>query len=263
MMDYMSPFVLKTLQRTEGQNIIVLMSGDGGNGKTWASITMASILVDMGQKVLLFDGDLGLANIDVQLGIMPYQDIDSVLTAKVPMNKAIVSYEQGGFDIITGRSMSHSLQALDCGTLSLIKDDLMLLATHYDTVIVDLGSASEKIASIFSECAGTILMFCTDELSSLIGARSLLKMLFDRGDIDKVGIVVNAVSSLKEGNRTYYTLIKACDDFIKISPSLMGVIRQDTCVIDALSNRLSVFNAYPDCIAVKDIKSLVNALKKE
>ena len=66
MIDLMSPFVAKTLQRAGGQNIIVLMSGQGGNGKTWVSVAMAGILAEMGQKVLLFDGDLGLANITRQ-----------------------------------------------------------------------------------------------------------------------------------------------------------------------------------------------------
>lgn len=263
MIDLMSPFVAKTLQRAGGQNIIVLMSGQGGNGKTWVSVAMAGILAEMGQKVLLFDGDLGLANIDVQLGLTSVQDVTSVLTAKVPMNKAIVSCAEGGFDVITGRSASHSLQALDRGSLELIKSDLMLLATHYDAVIVDLGSSSETIAHVFSEGVGTILMFSTDEMTALTQARTLLKMLADKGQSDKVGIVISAVSSFKEGNRTYYTLVKACDDFLKKQPPLSGVIRRDSCVVEALNNRLSVLNAYPDCEAVKDVKMLVKGLQKD
>lgn len=263
MTDLASSFILKTLQRTGGQNVIVLMSGGGGNGKTWVSVAMASILADSGQKVLLFDGDLGLANIDVQLGITSYQDIAGVLTAKVPLNKAIVSYEAGGFDVITGRSVSQSLHSLDSGSLHLIKDDLMLLATHYDTLIVDLGSSSDMTAGVFSDSAGTILLFCSDEPTSLTGAHVVLKRLADKGQINKVGIVINAVSSLKEGNRTYYTLIKACDDFMKAPPPLAGVILKDTCVGQALDNRLSVFNAYPDCRAIKGVSHLIKTLKKE
>lgn len=262
MMDLMSPFMVKTLQRTGGQNIIVLMSGQGGKGKTWVSVAMAGVLAEMGQKVLLFDGDLGLANIDVQLGLTSVQDVTPILTAQVPMNKGIISYAEGGFDVITGRSVSHSLQALDRGSLEIIKNDLMLLATHYDTVIVDLGSSSDTIAHVFSEGVGTILMFCTDEITALTQARTLLKMLADKGEVDKVGVVISAVSSFKEGNRTYYTLVKACDDFLKVQPPLSGVIRRDSCVVEALNNQLPVLNAYPDCNAVQDVKILVNGLQK-
>lgn len=263
MMDFISPFGLKILQRTDGRNIIALISGKGENGKTWVSIAMAGILARMGQRVLLFDGDLGLANIDMQLGITQSQDIASVLMAKVPMNKAIVSYEQGGFDVLTGRCVSDSLQSVDYGSLQLIKDDLLLLASHYDTVIMDLGSSSDMVTRVFSEAVGTILLFCTDEHTSLTQARGLLEMLSNDGCLDKVGIVVNAVSSLKEGNRTYYTLIKACDDFIKDSPLLFGVIRKDFSVLQALENQFSVLNTYPDCIAIQDVKELVKKLKKE
>lgn len=263
MTDLASSFILKTLHRTSGQNIIVLMSGGGGNGKTWVSVAMASLLADTGQKVLLFDGDLGLANIDVQLGITPYHDISGVLTSKVPMNKAIVSYKTSGFDVITGRSDSHSLHSLEAGSIHLIKDDLMLLATHYDTLIVDLGSPSNLMTDFFSMDVGTILLFCTDEPTSLTGAYALLKELSEKGRTTKVGIVINAVSSLKEGNRTYYTLIKACDEFMKTPPPLVGIIREDICVKQALDNRLSVFNAYPDCMAIKDVQHLIKTLKKE
>lgn len=263
MTDVMLPFIQKTLQRSDGKNVIVLMSGEGGNGKTWVSVALANILADMGQKVLLFDGDLGLANIDVQLGITSYQDMAAVLTGKVPMNKAIVPYDLGGFDIITGRSTSHSLRGLDASSVYLIKEDLMLLATHYDTVIVDLGSSSDIMTRVFCEGVGTVLLFCTDELTSLIEARTLLKTLSDKGYISKSGIVVNAVPSLKEGNRTYYTLIKACDEFTKVQPPLIGVIRKDVSVLQALDSRLPVFNAYPDCMAIQDVKNIVKVLKNE
>jgi flagellar biosynthesis protein FlhG len=263
MTDLVSPFIQKTLQRSDGQNIVILTSGGGENGKTWVSVAMAGILADMGQKVLLFDGDLGLANIDVQLGIATYQDITAVLTAKVPMNKAVIHYELGGFDVITGRSSTHSLQALDASSIQLMKDDLMLLATHYDTVIVDLGSSSDIMTRLFCDGVGRMLLFCSDELTSLSEARTLLKVLSNKGYIEKIGIVINAVPSLKEGNRTYYTLVKACDDFMKNSPPLIGVIRQDLSVVQALDNRLSVFNAYPDSIAIKDVKNLIKTLKKE
>ncbi|MBR5130307.1 MAG: AAA family ATPase [Alphaproteobacteria bacterium] len=260
MMDFVSPLILKTLQRTGGKNIIVLASGRGTMGKTWISIAMASILAKMGQKILLFDGDLGLANIDIQLGIFAQADITGILNGQVPMNKAIRCFEPGGFDIITGRSKTHSLQALDGCGLQLIKDDLSLLATHYDTVIVDLGSSSETMINVFSEDVGRILVVCTDELLALTQARNLLKMLSNKGKSDKIGIVINAVSSLKEGNRTYYTLTKACDDFLKGSLPLLGVIRQDSYVVDALENRLSVFNAYPDCKAISDVKKIIEKI---
>ena len=84
--------------------ILAIGSGKGGVGKTWFSITLAHALTKMGKKVLLFDGDLGLANVDVQLGLMPKRDMNDVIRGRLSIDKVIQRYEDGGFDIIAGRS---------------------------------------------------------------------------------------------------------------------------------------------------------------
>src|SRR6185312_15989217 len=96
-------------QRPKGRNVIAVASGKGGVGKTWFSITLTHTLARAGQRVLLFDGDLGLANVDIQLGLMPKYDLGSVVAGRLTLNQAAVSYKDGGFDIIAGRSGSGTL----------------------------------------------------------------------------------------------------------------------------------------------------------
>ena len=81
------------------KNLIAVASGKGGVGKTWFSITLAHAQAKMGKKVLLFDGDLGLANVDVQLGLMPKRDMNDVIRGRLSIDKVIQTYEDGGFDI--------------------------------------------------------------------------------------------------------------------------------------------------------------------
>src|SRR5262245_48134751 len=83
-----------------GRNIIAVASGKGGVGKTWFSISLTHALTKMGKRVLLFDGDLGLANVDVQLGLMPKRDLNDVIRGRLSLDKVIQEYEEGGFDII-------------------------------------------------------------------------------------------------------------------------------------------------------------------
>src|SRR5438445_9676933 len=85
-------------------NIIAVASGKGGVGKTWFSITLAHALAKAGHRTLLFDGDLGLANIDVQLGMTPRRDLGSVIPGQTTMAQAVDRFAEGGFDIIAGRS---------------------------------------------------------------------------------------------------------------------------------------------------------------
>src|SRR5690606_35439152 len=90
--------------RAKGRNIIAVASGKGGVGKTWFAITLSHAFAKAGGKVLLFDGDLGLANVDIQLGLMPKHDLGGVLSGRLTLNQATVPFEDGKFDIIAGRS---------------------------------------------------------------------------------------------------------------------------------------------------------------
>src|SRR5271163_4187882 len=90
-------------------NIIAIGSGKGGVGKTWLAITLAHLAARSGRNVLLFDGDIGLANVDVQLGLTPQKDLNSVIHGRHTLAEAVTRYEDGGFDIIAGRSGSASL----------------------------------------------------------------------------------------------------------------------------------------------------------
>ena len=160
----------------KGHNMIAVASGKGGVGKTWFSISLAHALAKRGEKVLLFDGDLGLANVDIQLGLVAQYDLGSVITGKVPMTQAI-SKSELGFDVIAGRSGSGSLSNIPLSRLQLIFDDLQLLASQYDHVIIDLGAGVEKAVRLFAQKSGTLMVVCTDEPTSLTDAYAFIKII--------------------------------------------------------------------------------------
>ena len=122
------------------RNIIAVASGKGGVGKTWFSITRAHALARAGRKVLLFDGDLGLANVDVQLGVTPERDLASVIAGESTLAQAATRHD-GGFDIIAGRSGTGGLATLPASRLLTLRTELHLLSQDYDWVVIDLGAA--------------------------------------------------------------------------------------------------------------------------
>jgi len=97
---------------TQGRTIAIA-SGKGGVGKTWFAITLAHALARQGGRVLLFDADLGLANVDIQLGLTPRQDLGSVLARRATLADVALRHFEGGFDIIAGHSGSGALSAID------------------------------------------------------------------------------------------------------------------------------------------------------
>src|SRR3954463_7792625 len=123
-----------TPQLLRGPNIIAVASGKGGVGKTWFSITLANLFARAGRRVLLFDGDIGLANVDVQLGLTPQRDLSSVLTGRNTLAEVVTPYTEGGYDIIAGRSGSAALANLPIEKLEALAGDLTALQKNYDFI---------------------------------------------------------------------------------------------------------------------------------
>ena len=108
---------------THGQTIAIA-SGKGGVGKTWFAITLAHALARLGRRAMLFDADLGLANVDIQLGLTPRLDLATVISGKATVADATLHCADGGFDIIAGRSGSGLLSAIDAATVLVLSGGL-------------------------------------------------------------------------------------------------------------------------------------------
>ena len=246
--------------RNRGRNMFAIASGKGGVGKTWFSITLAHALSKKGQRVLLFDGDLGLANLDIQLGLMPKQDLSNVISGRLTLNQVIVDFPEAGFDIIAGRSGSGGLANIASSRLQMVGDDLALLSANYDTVLMDLGAGIERTVRQLAHNAKTCIVLLTDEPTSLTDAYAFIKIMHaDRPEIE-IKIVTNVVNSKREGERTYNTLLKACQGFLKISPQLLGVIRRDTRVREAIRSQTPLLTRFPNCEAAHDVERIAENL---
>ncbi|HRK97820.1 MAG TPA: MinD/ParA family protein [Alphaproteobacteria bacterium] len=246
-----------------GKNIIAVASGKGGVGKTFFSISLTQALTRMGKKVLLFDGDLGLANVDVQLGLMPKRDLNDVIRGRLSLDKVVQRYEDGGFDIIAGRSGQASLSALPSQRLAMLRDQLIELSDAYDVVVIDLGAGVDRTVRMFSAFATRTLLVSTDEPTSLTDAYAFIKLGSAAGMSKNVSIVVNMASSKTEGEKTYKTLLKACENFLRLSPPLAGMIRQDPKVKETIRHQTPLLTRSPNCDAAGDIEKIAENAYQE
>lgn len=245
---------------TRRGKIIAVASGKGGVGKTFLSITLSHALAKRGQRTLLFDGDLGLPNVDIQLGLMPRYDLGTVVAGKIALNQAAVQYDVGGFDVIAGRSGSGSLANVPLSRLQILGEDLALMAARYDRIVIDLGAGVEKAVRQIARAADTVLIVTSDEPTSLTDAYAFIKIsMMERPQTD-FRIVVNASNSTREGERTYQTLLKACNGFLKISPALGGIVRRDPRVREAIRNQQPILTRSPSSEAALDIEAIADRL---
>lgn len=239
---------------------IAIASGKGGVGKTWLSITLCHALANKGKKVLLFDGDLGLANVDIQLGLMPKHDLGGVLAGRLPLNQATTAYSDGGFDIIAGRSGSGNLADIATSRLRSLSEDISLLSASYDQVVFDLGAGVERTVRSLANQVDVVFVVTTDEPTALTDAYAFMKLTHIERPNLELKVIVNMANSTKEGERTYNTILKACEGFLKFSPALAGVVRRDTKVRETIRNQTSILVRFPNTEAANDVRIIVDKL---
>ncbi|TVR82772.1 MAG: cobyrinic acid a,c-diamide synthase [Rhodospirillales bacterium] len=242
------------------QNLLAVASGKGGVGKTWFAITLSHALARARQRVLLFDGDLGLANVDIQLGLMPHRDLASVLGGQAPFAQAVTHFAPGKFDIVAGRSGSGCLSGITPARLHGLTDDLMAAAVAYDTVIVDLGGGIEQTVRELTRRAAGAIVITTDEPTALTDAYAFIKFTRMDQPAGDISIVVNKATSRAEGERTYATLNRACQGFLGFSPRLLGVVRRDVLVREAIRIQSPILTGFPSSDAASDVEAVAQRL---
>lgn len=241
-------------------NVVAVVSGKGGVGKTWFAITLAHAFAREGRRALLFDGDLGLANVDIQLGLMPARDLGSVIADHATLREAVMPYPDGGFEVLAGRSGSGSLAGLPPERVAALRDDLMALAADYDRLVVDLGGGIERTVRTLAARAGTVLVLTSHEPAALTDAYAFIKVTAARDPDADLRVVVNMADSARDGERTYGTILRACQNFLEVSPPLAGIVRRDGKVADSIRNQAPLLARHPNSGAAADVEAIARRL---
>ncbi|HMM14201.1 MAG TPA: MinD/ParA family protein [Parvibaculum sp.] len=249
--------------------MIQIASGKGGVGKTWFAITLAEALAGMNRDVLLFDGDLGLANVDVQLGLSPKHDLGSVIAGRVRIEDAITTYEipsvsgaAGGlkFDVLAGKSGSGVLSALTRPEIAAIARNLVALSARYAHVVIDLAAGLDQSVLALCTPGSTTLVIVTDEPTSLTDAYAFIKLLTLQEPQADIRIVVNFANDREHAWRTHAALSNACRNFLGFNPPLAGFVPRDDLVRDAIRRQTPLLFRHPQAKASEAVRRIARDL---
>jgi flagellar biosynthesis protein FlhG len=240
----------------ERPRFIAIASGKGGVGKTWLAITLSHALTRAGLRVLLFDADLGLANVDIQLGLTPRADLGTVLSGRTNIAGAITRLDAMGLDILAGQSGSGAMSSLPSDRLELLLTQLREETAGYQAVLIDLGAGIGRVVRRIAAWSDLLLVVATDEPTSLTDAYAVLKLQAIDHPAGDARIVINQATSIAAGRQTYTTLRRACVEFLHREPPLAGVIRHDLKVRDTIRRQTSLLLRHPNCVAAQDVEAL-------
>lgn len=241
------------------KRVLAIASGKGGVGKTWFSISFGQALARMNRRVLLVDCDVGLANIDVQLGLRPSVDLTRVVMGEVPLSRAIQSVDALGLDVLPGLSGAGHLGGLDPLMTGWIRGELNRSCESYDVVILDLPSGIEEGVRELMRHADDEIVLTTGEPTALTDAYALIKATRRQrlGGVPK--LVVNFAEQSAAGRQTLEGLARVCDRFLAIKPTGLGVIRRDKRVSEAIGRQMPLLQCYPGSDAARDVVAAAEA----
>lgn len=242
------------------KRLVAIGSGKGGVGKTWFAISLAHALARLGRRILLVDGDVGLANVDVQLGLGKGPDLGAVLASDRSITASIRAMQTPGFDILPGRSGSGATGALDLKVAERLLAEFGTLDQRYDLIVLDLPSGIDVGMRRLMMAADDAVIVTTEEPTALTDAYALMKATRKHQPDFLPKIVVNLVASRQAGQRIFDGLSRVCDRFLAMRPLSLGTVRRDRHVAEAISRQTPLIQCYPNCYAAQDVMAVARVL---
>lgn len=241
---------------------IAILSGKGGVGKTNIALNLAYALFQQKYSNLLVDCDLGLANLDVLLGITPEGNIQEALLGNTTMQDIIHPIEVSGFDILPAASGVPELINLDSDMRKLLLLKLEPVLANYDYVFMDLGAGIDTVVQSFAAMAALRIVIITPEPTSLTDSYALIKVLSSRHNIRDFMVIVNQIESKREEETAFFRLHGACKHFLGIEPMLLGSVRSDKKLIDAVRHQEPLLKRSPGSKAGQDIQNIAIRIQR-
>ena len=243
--------------------VITVTSGKGGVGKSNISVNLAIALSRLGHKVIIFDADFGLANVEVMLGIRPkYNLADLMFRGKSLTDIVTQGPENVGF--ISGGSGIQELTNLTKQQIVYLIQKLVELDELADIILVDTGAGIADTVLEFVGASSEVLLVATPEPTSITDAYALLKTLNRKADISLqntvIKMIANRIDNYEDGKELYDKLSLVVGRFLDIKMEYMGALPQDASVSRAVMKQKPVINLYPNSHFTKALVSFADIL---
>lgn len=241
---------------------ICVMSGKGGVGKTNIALNIAYCLFKGNHSLLLMDCDLGLANLDVLLGIAPDKNLQDLMDTDIDPRDVAVPLAKGGFDFLPAASGVPELIDMDEELRNNLFKKLGPLFRGYDYLFLDLGAGINPTVLSFAVMSHVRLVVVTPEPTSLTDSYALMKVLSTQHNVRDYYVVVNMAETREEEKQTFDRLAAACKRFLDLDLNFLGGILQDKSLVEAVRRQKPLMQLAPKSKAAQDIFNIALKLQR-
>ena len=250
---------LRRLQRPPTK-VITVASGKGGVGKTNVVANLAITLARTGQRVMVFDADLGLGNIDILLGLTPRHNISHVLSGEKTLSEVLV---RGPQDILVLPASSGvaGMAALDVPTQSRLIDAVSALDIPLDYLLVDCAAGIAGDVLTFSRAAQDLIVVLSNEPASVADAYALIKVLSKQYGLKRFHLLPNMVRDAREGQALFSKITGVADRYLDVSLDLVGSIPLDADLRAAVRSQRAVVESAPQRAAAAAFGALASRVR--
>ena len=240
--------------------VIAVTGGKGGVGKTNVSVNLSLAMADMGHRTVLMDADLGLANVDVLLGLRPQRTIADVLDGECGLQDVMLSVNDN-LRIVPASSGTQEMTALSPHEHAELIHAFNSVADDGDVLVVDTAAGISDSVISFIKAAQEVLVVVCDEPTSITDAYALIKLLNRDYRMTRFRVLANMVRSEQEGRNMFGKLLTVTDRFLDVTLQYVGSIPYDENVRKAVQRQVAVLQAFPKSkvsLAYKQLANKVN-----
>lgn len=241
--------------------VIAVASGKGGVGKTNVSVNLSIALAQCGRQVMLMDADLGLANVDVLLGLQPHRNLSQVLLGRVALEDILIEGPAGICIVPAASGVARMADLAPAEHVGLIRA-FSELDRPVDVLVVDTAAGLHESVISFCRAVQEVLVVVCDEPASITDAYALIKVLSRDHDVSRVRVLANMVRHADEGHRLFHKLAAVCGRFLDVTLDYTGAVPYDECLRKAVQRQEAVTALYPSSPAGRAFKEIARKADK-